>query len=429
MGMEQCKRHPEMWGWPGTPCNKCIAEMGEDCIRDHERKVRIGKIVTGSIFRLCDKHPYIEALTANGNCPQCLTDEHFGVGQMEWVTAGVPCKGHTVPMLRGTLPPITIRPDPLWPQGWVVDEVQAPRWPGLRDFLTKLLNRKENSMKHVFTREISADFQDLTEAGCMVLDKHDGRELTKVVHWPKGGATTSLGLDVFKVRFIDAGFTPTRLEEKQLADLRVPYTVRVYDPSKEPDGPINTTPPGKPILVAEGATFRPPRRTITAQLEPLQSIQGAKFAGRMDQPGWRVTIPGPSTEVLTHHTFISEAPDELTCTAAWQADLSLLEDLLHFHRVPYQVEFPAVPDAQVSKSQVASIQVAATRRNDDGFEVVGENDVGRTHWSVYLRDEEGLVTHVEDYKISGFGGPARAEALQHAAGLSIQHQVPIEPIP
>lgn len=32
MGMEQCKRHPEMWGWPGTPCNKCIAEMGEDCV-------------------------------------------------------------------------------------------------------------------------------------------------------------------------------------------------------------------------------------------------------------------------------------------------------------------------------------------------------------------------------------------------------------
>ena len=353
MGMEKCKRHPEMWGWPGTPCNKCIAEMGEDCLRRS----------------------------------------------------------------RFT-PPITTRVDPRNPPAWLVDQpVDAPRWPGFRDFLSKLLNRKEKSMQHVFTREISADFQDLTDAGCIVLYKDDGRELFRVVVWPKdkidptvSPRTQSLCVNKFLVRYVEGGIHPVALEVL-LASLQVPYTVRAYDPSKEKGGEPE----------------KAPRRSITAQLRALQSIKGIRFSGNMDQPGWRVTIPDHEGKP---QNFISQASDELTCIVMAATDLTLLEELLQHYRVPYEVGYPVTQISNCTrKAQVASIQVAATRQSDNGFEVVGENDVGRTHWSVYLRDEEGLVTHVEDYKISGFGGPARADALQHAAALSMEHQVPVEPIP
>lgn len=541
--MEQCKRHPEVKAIVGGVCLKCMAEMGEDSLRRGQDK----------LDGLCSKHPLIQALTANGNCPQCLTDEHFGAGQIDWVTAGVPCKGHSKPLrlsaaeLHSTLafPPIPVHRPNLDNIGWRVNTpVEATRWQPFREFLSKLLRRKENSMQHVFTREVIAKYPELEAAGCVIKEKVEGDQTFKVLNWPNGtGGTTSLSLDVFRVRFLEAGFEPSPLESK-LEHLRVGYTVRVYDPSKEVDGPINTAAPGTPITVAEGVGLSPaqlairarqasekqpdptvtrvltvalanleaagfnsaytddgkgikvwlkdtpfiavhaeqsvvdqlgchltftftglrpapfelelskyrvshtvvrdvdypkpepvasvklPRRTITAQLPPLKTIEGIRFCGNMDQPGWRVTIPAPSTETPTHHTFTSQASDELTCVALGIKDLSLLEELLHFHRVPYEVDYPLTQISNcIRKAQVASIQVAATRQSDNGFEVVGENDVGRTHWSVYLRDEEGLVTHVEDYKISGLGGPARADAMQHAAGLSIQHQVPIEPIP
>ena len=404
-----------------------------------------------------------------------------------------------------------------------------------KSLLDKLLKLKEKDMKHVFTREISADFQDLTDAGCMVLYKDDGRELFRVVVWPKdkidptvSPRTQSLCVNKFLVRYVEGGIHPVALEVL-LASLQVPYTVRAYDPSKEKGGEPELSPAqqgirdrkaakklGKPNVTRvltvtvnnlEAAGFNTastsnftsikvwlkdtphttvcaeqslvdelgchltftftgqptpferelakyrvshtvvrdvdypkpepviepvarvelPRRSITAQLRALQSIKGIRFSGNMDQPGWRVTIPDLEGKP---QTFISQASDEMTCIEVASADLSLLEELLHFHRVPYQVGYPVTQISNcIRKAQVASIQVAATRQSDNGFEVVGENDLGRTHWSVYLRDEEGLVTHVEDYKISGFGGPACADALQHAAGLSIQHQVPIEPIP
>lgn len=331
-----------------------------------------------------------------------------------------------------------------------MEEVQASRYSNFRKLLDKLLNRKDNSMKNVFTREIRAKFEDLEAAGCIITEKDTGRELFKVVVWPKdkidptvsSRSTQSLSVSEFVVRYVEGGIHPVALEVK-LASLQVPYMVRAYDPSKV-DGPVNTAAPGKPIPVVEGVIGLTPAqqairdrqaaqllsdpivtRVLTVSVTALD-LAGFSFIG--GQRGMKVMLKDVKDASVTPEQILD---DDLGrhLTFTFTGKRSPFERELGKYRVNHSVVRDVEYPQPKPEPKVASIQVAATRQSADRFEVVGENAIDRTHWSVYLRDKEGLVTHVEDYKISGFGGPARADALQHAAALSMEHQVPIEPIP
>ena len=73
--------------------------------------------------------------------------------------------------------------------------------------------------------------------------------------------------------------------------------------------------------------------------------------------------------------------------------------------------------------KLISIQVAATRINGAGAQVVSLNDPDRTNFSLYLRYEDGTAEWVKDYNVNNFNF-----AMVDAATLSMTHQVPIEPM-
>jgi hypothetical protein len=72
-----------------------------------------------------------------------------------------------------------------------------------------------------------------------------------------------------------------------------------------------------------------------------------------------------------------------------------------------------------------SIQVAATNHTDAGIEVVSET-ADPTHFSVYLRNFDGLAEHVVDFSCTRHRAMARSSALLAAAKLSMEHFIPIE---
>lgn len=81
---------------------------------------------------------------------------------------------------------------------------------------------------------------------------------------------------------------------------------------------------------------------------------------------------------------------------------------------------------------VKSIQVQTTRHETtkkDGTIVtaVSKSDESATHWSVYIRREDGEAFWVNDFAISRKKPDrARYQALAEAAHLSMANQVPIE---
>lgn len=77
--------------------------------------------------------------------------------------------------------------------------------------------------------------------------------------------------------------------------------------------------------------------------------------------------------------------------------------------------------------KVVSIQLAATIDDGDTFAVVPKADDRNTHWSIYLRHEDGEVTYVADFPRNA--GRAYSSACEKALELSIKHKAPIEPIP
>jgi len=82
-------------------------------------------------------------------------------------------------------------------------------------------------------------------------------------------------------------------------------------------------------------------------------------------------------------------------------------------------------------TEYQSIQVAATSHSSCDIHVVEEQHPLKTHYSVYLRDKDGLCEHVEDFSCDHTlhqQAMARMQAVYLAANLSMQHQVPIEPI-
>lgn len=88
----------------------------------------------------------------------------------------------------------------------------------------------------------------------------------------------------------------------------------------------------------------------------------------------------------------------------------------------------AYDSADDSKAgRVVSIQLAATIDDGDTFAVVPKADDRNTHWSIYLRHEDGEVTYVADFPRNA--GRAYSSACEKALELSIKHKAPIEPIP
>lgn len=85
---------------------------------------------------------------------------------------------------------------------------------------------------------------------------------------------------------------------------------------------------------------------------------------------------------------------------------------------------------------IKSIQVQTTRAEttkEHGTTVTAvplvANCESATHWSVYTRDENGQVTWVKDFPIKRkLPEETYYKALAEAARLSMQYQVPVEPI-
>lgn len=121
---------------------------------------------------------------------------------------------------------------------------------------------------------------------------------------------------------------------------------------------------------------------------------------------------------------------------AYADALTLAAQLAHEHDVGIVDRFQKkVSLTATSKSwstvKYQSIQVAATAHGDGDIHVCEECSSEKTHYSVYLRDSEGLVEHVEDFAAGEdlySQALARVLAFNKAAHLSMQHQVPIEPI-
>lgn len=58
----------------------------------------------------------------------------------------------------------------------------------------------------------------------------------------------------------------------------------------------------------------------------------------------------------------------------------------------------------------------------------GEDVERATHWSVYLRNSEGLVTWQKDFSCEEYDEMTKTLAILYAAKLSREHFIPIEPI-
>lgn len=80
-----------------------------------------------------------------------------------------------------------------------------------------------------------------------------------------------------------------------------------------------------------------------------------------------------------------------------------------------------------ASSPVTAIQLAQTKEWGENFEVVARETNAGTHWSLYLRLENGEAQHVIDYPRNK--GRAFDHACRKAVELSIEYQVPVEPIP
>lgn len=80
-----------------------------------------------------------------------------------------------------------------------------------------------------------------------------------------------------------------------------------------------------------------------------------------------------------------------------------------------------------ASSPVTAIQLAATVEDGTDFAVVPCEPNTHTHWSLYLRLENGEVQHQADFARSK--GRAYDYACKRAVELSIEYQVPVEPIP
>lgn len=81
-------------------------------------------------------------------------------------------------------------------------------------------------------------------------------------------------------------------------------------------------------------------------------------------------------------------------------------------------------------SKVVSIQVAATCHTPDDILVTSVNAPDVTHFSVYLRGEDGCAAHQQDFFIHSphLRDSALAAALLLGAMLSHEHRAPIEAI-
>lgn len=75
-----------------------------------------------------------------------------------------------------------------------------------------------------------------------------------------------------------------------------------------------------------------------------------------------------------------------------------------------------------------SVQVCPTYNDGEDVEQVPEGDERTTHWSVYLRSREGLVTWQKDFSCKEYEEMAKTLAILYAAKLSREHFIPIEAI-
>jgi hypothetical protein len=74
----------------------------------------------------------------------------------------------------------------------------------------------------------------------------------------------------------------------------------------------------------------------------------------------------------------------------------------------------------------ASVQVAPVKVDGKDVQVVESSDSSATHWSVYLRGDDGLARWQADFEIKNSHALARTSALLKSAALSMEHAIPIE---
>lgn len=78
--------------------------------------------------------------------------------------------------------------------------------------------------------------------------------------------------------------------------------------------------------------------------------------------------------------------------------------------------------------EYVSIQICPTYNDGEDVERVSVGDERATHWSVYLRNREGLVTWQKDFSCEEYDDMAKNLAILYAAKLSRTHFIPIEAI-
>ena len=85
------------------------------------------------------------------------------------------------------------------------------------------------------------------------------------------------------------------------------------------------------------------------------------------------------------------------------------------------------PLTEVSQPKPQSIQVVCTIINGAGVQMTTLQDEDATHLSIYIRQTDGTCVWQRDYGRKASG--AYNLAITYAAQLSMEHFVPIEPIP
>lgn len=256
-------------------------------------------------------------------------------------------------------------------------------------------------------KEITATHEDLIKAGCKVTQELNH----SLVAWPPQAnppVSKVRSLSETELKVVHQHLNPSMLEQR-LQDLGVPYNVRIFDPKQESlPATIQVT------------------RTVTVTVKELRRAGFSVRTGTADN-SWSVdlqdtgeTLWAPQVVKDDLYVYLSFMFTDLPSPFEremdkYQVDRNVLT------KIRYDRPAPA-------PQKVVSIQVAATLYADGKVEVVNQHDIRRNFWSVYLRFEDGTVEHVTDHTIRSADGGYNA-AIQTAAKLSMQNQVPIEPIP
>lgn len=297
----------------------------------------------------------------------------------------------------------------------------------LGQFIKRLIfKNKELPMK----RMIQVKFSALEAQGCVVDYVGHNAQQGRRVFWPDNVKRYGLPVcsvsehkDFFRITLDSNEITPI---EAFLRDQRVPRIIEFMGQMPEHLDTMKPAPSLQKSIEQTAAITR----VITADLMALA------------EAGFNVKHDGVmKAKVALFNTGVGVVSEEVNCLKLTTQMIDTPHGQLSTEREQQRELLSQMRKAGVDHTitrhvvypkpglNVTAIQVAATYQNADQVEVVPEADEGKTHYSVYLRLEDGTVKHADDTAIAEEGrGGARLCAMSLAAALSMEHQVPIEPI-